>query len=236
MSDPQDHQPLNTQTYLPPLSPLNIERTRAIWRNLAWQLTPETFVGTQIDDSTNVPDPANAALLALVRGLHSSPVSTEAEHQREITRDVLAKLLEQGPVPVLQRPDGDDRVGSRLDLACELLELRGYSRLLLECIAVTELDPVTAHAARLLCNRLQRRDSLEPTLIDDAFAAAQLGVGLARQACSDRGHLRQAGAVEISAAQNVHLSLLLCSISSMAKAPFALSLTILRSRSRSQRP
>lgn len=206
MSDPQDHQPLNTQTYLPPLSPLNIERTRAIWRNLAWQLTPETFVGTQIDDSTNVPDPANAALLALVRGLHSSPVSTEAEHQREITRDVLAKLLEQGPVPVLQRPDGDDRVGSRLDLACELLELRGYSRLLLECIAVTELDPVTAHAARLLCNRLQRRDSLEPTLIDDAFAAAQLGVGLARQACSDRGHLRQAGAVEISAAQNVHLS------------------------------
>ena len=39
-----------------------------MWRHLAWQLVPEAFVGAPgATDDTPLPDPSQAALLALVR-------------------------------------------------------------------------------------------------------------------------------------------------------------------------
>ncbi len=181
---------------LPILSPLSIERTRALWRHLAWQMLPETFVG--VPGSESVPDAAQASLLAMVRGLHSTEVSPAAATERQRATEHLRELLALGPAPVLQRGEGESRPPSRLDLAGELLELDPLARLALELVAVTALDPVTAHTARVLAPRLRRHDATEVEFLDDALASGGLGAGVVGRLCGERGVLRQCGAVAVT--------------------------------------
>ena len=196
MTDELPAIPNDPPTSLAPLSPLSIERTRALWRNLAWQLLPETFVGAATQQAQEpVPDAANAALLAMVRGLHSTAVHADATQERAASAQHLQELLAAGPTPVLQRAPDDPRQPSRLDLAAELLACDGLERLTLELLAVSELDPVTSHSVRVLAGRLGRGEANHLELLDDALALAGLGVGVVRRLCGPRGALRRNGAI-----------------------------------------
>lgn len=189
-----DPTPPPSLAHLPAVSPLAVQRARAFWRNLAWQLLPEVFVGAAGDGGDTV-DVANAPLLAMVRGLHGSEPAPAALSQQATSRDDLNRLIAAGPVPVLGRSDDDERPVGRLDLACELLELKGIERVALELIAATEIDPITAYSARVLGGRLQRLDGNDVALVDDCFASAGLGSGVIRQLCGTGGLLRRIGAV-----------------------------------------
>lgn len=178
---------------LPALSKLAIDRSRALWRHLVWQLVPETFVG--VPGSDTVPDAHQAALLAMTRGLHASPVSPEAVAARTGAAEHLRHLLDVGPVPALRRTPADAQPPSRLDLACDLLGLQGLDRLALELATVSELDPTTSLAARVLAGRLRRQETGDIDLYDDAFAAAGLGAGRFRRLCGEGGLLRRLGAI-----------------------------------------
>jgi len=199
MTDQVTAMPDDALTDLPPLAALSIARTRAIWRNLAWQLLPETFVGAVGQPSQDaLPDAANAALLAMVRGLHATAVHADAQAQREASFHHLNELLSAGSTPVLHRAPDETRLPSRLDLAGELLQCDALERLTLELLTVGELDPVTSHAVRVLAGRLGRGESTHLELLDDALALAGLGVGVARRLCGPRGSLRLLGAVSLA--------------------------------------
>ncbi len=180
---------------LPAVSSEAVDRARAFWRNLAWQLLPEVFVGAEGDEGEDLPDAAHAPLLAMVRGLHGAGLSPAALAQQVRSREELAALVASGPVAVFEQVEGESRDTGRLDVACELLGLSGTERLALEFIATTEVDPVTAHSARVLGGRLQRVDANDVALLDDAFAVAGLGSGVIRQLCGQGGLLRRLGAV-----------------------------------------
>ena len=172
---------------LPALSELSIARTRAFWRHLAWQLLPETFVGTDAGkDEVDLPSPSNASLLAMLRALHGTRVNEDAKAQRDAAQGHLRELLEtaqsEGPA-------------SRLDLAADLFGVDGQARLALELVAVSEVDTLTAHSARVLSSRLQRDGGHDINLLDDCFAVAGLGAGTIRRLCGPRGTLRNIGAV-----------------------------------------
>ena len=200
----------SVEPQLPALSALSLARVRALWRNLAWQLLPETFVGAaQQDPQDAVPDAANAALLAMLRGLHESAVHPDAQIERQASQQHLDDLLAVGPAAVLGRATEDPRPPSRLDLGAELLQLAGDQRLTLELIVVSELDPVTSQAVRVLAGRLGRGDGAYLELLDDVLALAGLGVGVARRHCGSRGALRLCGALTAEAARPVGLSTVL---------------------------
>ena len=191
---PADAAPAFDMAELPPVSAVSVERVRAFWRNLAWQLLPEVFVGAAGDQAEDLPDAAHAPLLAMVRGLHGGSLEPTALKQQASSRQELRGLVEAGPVPAFERGD-DQRALGRLDVACELLGISGTERLALELIATTEVDPVTAHSARVLGGRLQRVDANDVALVDDAFSVAGLGSGVIRQLCGSGGLLRRIGAV-----------------------------------------
>ncbi len=181
---------------IPALSALSIQRVRAFWRHLAWQLVPEAFVGApDAAEDAALPGPTEAALLALVRGLHGKDVSDDARSNRDEAQARLHQLVAMGPAAVLHRDPADDRPAGRLDLACELLQLDGDARLALELIVATAIDPVTTHAARILAGRIGRQDALALPLLSDCWNVAGLGAGTLVGLCAERGQLVRCGAV-----------------------------------------
>lgn len=181
---------------IPALSELAIQRGRAFWRHLAWQLVPESFVGAPgAEADAPLPGPSEAALLAMVRGLHDKDVSDDAQRNRDEAQARLHQLVAAGPAAVLARSPDDDRPFGRLDLACELLQFDGQARLALELIVVTATDPVTTHAARILAGRIGRQDALSLPLLADCWNAAGLGAGTLTRLCAERGRLVRCGAI-----------------------------------------
>jgi AAA+ superfamily predicted ATPase len=175
---------------LPSLAAGNVARVRALLRNLAWQVGPEALVGAHGADDDKLPGPQEAAWLATVRTLHGAEVARAAIDHRQ-------KALTEAQAAIPAEAE------SRLDLACELLGTSDLGRRLLEVVTVTVLDPATAHAARVLAQRLSRQGATDPALIDDVLAAAGHGAGAARTLCGAGGQMTVAGAIAVDNGQLV---------------------------------
>lgn len=154
-------------------------RVRALWRLVLWRRVPEALVGMAGDRTeAPLPEAQTAAWLAAVRDLHGIGAG-EAAEQGE------AQALQAYEQAVKSR----DEQPARLDLAHQLLGLDPPQQWLVDVVAVTQLDPTCAQAARILAYRLQRPGPTDADWLDEVLAMGGAGVGVARLGC----HLAQAG-------------------------------------------